>query len=188
MQQAKRCQTINTLVQPVPARPAKAADHGICRSCRQCAKAEQGDKADGQIKAQGNFLRHQPQAPLLVCDIQNKMKHPIGKCRHAHHAAHRNQLRPVGNAPQRRDEERQNQKPDRPIAGGVNGQCQRFWLQPARQQLQCRPAGRCQHQRQSQCFEAGKPALPVQPRQKLQWNMSTHCFCPLLNAAQACSE
>ena len=164
MRQRQRGQGINGVVQPVPAGAAQAFDHAVCRGDSQHHKSEQGHKTYGQVKPQDDFTGDLDQIIALLCDVKRQMHQHIGQCREAQHAAHDDQLWPVGNGPQRRDEQRDQQKAHGPVAGVMDRVSQRLGAKHAAKRFRSQERHRHDAGEQHGRFEPGKAACPVIPR------------------------
>ncbi len=73
---------------------------------------------------------------MLVDDVEGEMGEGVGESRDADHAPDRDQLRPSREVSQRRDEQRQQDEPHRPVAAAMDQLGDRLGEQHARRRFE----------------------------------------------------
>jgi hypothetical protein len=84
-------------------------------------EVEASERADREIDAQDDFARHFEQVEMLVEDVERKMQDGVACACDAQRAPRQDDAGIIEDALRRRDRQRDQQKPQRPVAGLVDG-------------------------------------------------------------------
>jgi hypothetical protein len=108
-------------VQAIPSRRSQAADGGVRRGRRQRDQSSQCDRSDQQIDTQDDLACHLEQIEMLVEDVERQMQESVARRRDPQCAPRQNDARIMQDALRRRDRQRDEQKPQGPVARLVDG-------------------------------------------------------------------
>ena len=115
--------------QAVQAQPvnAEAAHHGARRGRGERQQQCEGGKAGGDERAPDDIGPHQPEIELLVDpEPDRKMQQRVEEAVEAEHSPQLEPLRLAGQAPQRRNRQRQTEEDERPSAGRAGDEFKRI--------------------------------------------------------------
>ena len=112
---------IDDPVQRIPASRAEPAHGRVGRGRSERDQSGEGDCPDQEIEPQHDLARHLEPVEMLVDHVERQMQAGIGGRGHAKGAAGEDQPRIMQDALRGRDRQRDQQKPQRPVAGLMDG-------------------------------------------------------------------
>ena len=134
---------INQAMEALPVFAAEAAYPACSRGERERNQEDEGREADGDERALADVLQHFVQIEEFIQpDVGKKMERRIEKCEETDHAADANQPILAGDAPQRRDGERDKQEDEGPVAGGMGDNFDWIRAKPVVKPLPCQTGQR----------------------------------------------